>query len=377
MKSLILLLVFLGMMSLSSIAQVPTYTLSATDGWWDPNEPRHFDFEFQITWTNSGVAPNFEYAGGQYFMDINPEVANGGTLSMSKISSDLPVNMHPRNPTVFTGSTPWQLRWAVNTFPGAGNGFPFPASVPIEIVRFKVETTASTLSQNFLVFPVEWRNASPNPFTKIFAYVGTTNTDISTPGTHTAFLWWEPVELISFTSKVERNRVSLLWETSMEENNRGFDVERKILNTDEWKQIGFVNGNGTTNEMKTYSFVDRANTGIYDYRLKQIDYNGNYKYYLLADQVSVGIPTEFNLSQNYPNPFNPSTKIDYDLTVGGNISLSIFDMSGRLIAELINEDKDAGYYTIQFQAASLSSGAYFYRLVANGFVQTKKMMVLK
>ncbi len=372
LKSVFCFLVF----TMNGFAQVPTYQLAATNGFWDPNEPNHYDFEFQLTWSNSGTVSHFEYAGGQYFMDIDPVVANGGTLSMSKLSSDLPLNMHPRNPTVYTGSYPWQLRWAVNTFPGAGNGFMMPAFVPVEIVRMKIQTSAASLIEGYS-FPVYWRNGPTNPFTKIFAYVGTTNTDISTPTTHSVGLDWWPVEMAAFTSTVNRNIIKLSWTTVEEINNHGFRIERKKSNSDDWIEVGFVEGSGTTTEMKSYSFSEKVQTGKYNYRLKQIDYNGHFEYFNLTEDVLIGIPSEFAMSQNYPNPFNPSTKIDYEIPVDGIVNLVVYDLSGREVSKPVNEFIQAGFYTLNYSGSNISSGVYFYRMSSGKFVQTKKMLLVK
>ncbi|MBK6507100.1 MAG: T9SS type A sorting domain-containing protein [Ignavibacteria bacterium] len=166
----------------ASYSQNPTYILNCTNRTPLPSVVNSVEWDLDMTWTNSGVVPNYEYAGGQFFFDLNPGIANGGTVTMSNVGSDMPVNMQPRNPTVYSTTTPWQLRWAVNTFPGAGSGFPMPAGVPITIVRIRLQTTAATFAP--VAMNLTWRNALPNPFTKIFAYVGTTNTDISTPPTH-------------------------------------------------------------------------------------------------------------------------------------------------------------------------------------------------
>jgi PKD repeat protein len=166
-----------------SQAQNPTYILNSTNRTPLPSVVNLIEWDIDMTWTNSGVAPNYEYAGGQYFFDMNNNIANGGTLTMSNAGSDLPTAMQPRNPTVFnSGGGISQLRWAVNTFPGAGNGFAMPAGVPVTIVRVRVQTTAAAFAP--VAMNLTWRNALPNPFTKIFAYVGTTNTDISTPPNH-------------------------------------------------------------------------------------------------------------------------------------------------------------------------------------------------
>jgi hypothetical protein len=128
-----------------------------------------------------------------------------------------------------------------------------------------------------------------------------------------------PVVLTSFTSSVKENNVSLSWETSMEINNRGFDIERKKQDQ-EWIKYGWVEGNGTTNEPKTYKFLDRyLQKGTYQYRLKQIDYNGNYEYFDLANDVVIGIPAAFDLWQNYPNPSNPSSRINYQVPEDGMV----------------------------------------------------------
>ena len=89
------------------------------------------------------------------------------------------------------------------------------------------------------------------------------------------------------------------------------------------------------------------------------------------------IPGEYKLGQNYPNPFNPVTKISFDLPKTGLVSLKVFDVLGKEVATLVNEVKNPGSYTVDFDGASLSSGVYFYRLETNGFVATKKMMLIK
>ena len=88
-------------------------------------------------------------------------------------------------------------------------------------------------------------------------------------------------------------------------------------------------------------------------------------------------PEGFELSQNYPNPFNPSTKISFSIPSSGLTKLTVFDISGREIAQLVNEELSSGTYEYTFDAGSLTSGAYFYRIEANGFTETKKMLLIK
>jgi len=250
---------------------------------------------------------------------------------------------------------------------------------------------ASTrITTNLQSFPVQflglaWRTSGSGLITKIsFMYgpemrpVNNVTYVIDSSGLNGGPL---PVELASFTSTVNRNNVSLNWSTTKETNNQGFDIERKSSTAAEWIKIGNVNGNGTTNETKNFSFSDRANTGKYNYRLKQIDFNGNFEYFNLSNEVEVGVPNAYAISQNYPNPFNPTTKIDFDIPFDGKVSILLYDISGRQVGSLVKDIKTAGYYTIQFNASNLASGMYFYRIVAEGngqnFVSTKKMVLIK
>lgn len=190
-----------------------------------------------------------------------------------------------------------------------------------------------------------------------------------------------PVELSAFSASVNNHDVILSWTTASELNNSGFDIERKAANSS-WIKIGNVPGNGTTTIPSYYSFTDKSlSTGRYNYRLKQIDFNGHFEYFNLSNDIVIGIPSKYNLSQNYPNPFNPSTKINFDLPFDGNVSLKIFDISGREVATILNEFKPAGYYSIDFNTSSaaggLSSGAYFYKITTGNFTDTKKMMIIK
>jgi hypothetical protein len=88
-------------------------------------------------------------------------------------------------------------------------------------------------------------------------------------------------------------------------------------------------------------------------------------------------PKEYKLEQNYPNPFNPSTKIGFSLPSSGNVSVKIFDITGKEVSMLINEFKNAGSYSIEFNASEFPSGVYFYKIEANGFSDTKKMILMK
>ena len=165
--------------------------------------------------------------------------------------------------------------------------------------------------------------------------------------------------------------------TATEKNNYGFEIERKSLNTN-FRRIDFIKGKGTTTEMNDYTYTDKSLTpGLYMYRLKQIDQNGEYKYYNLSGEINIGHPAEYSLSHNYPNPFNPKTTIRYSIKDAGLVKIEIFDILGRKISTLINEEKPAGNYEVNFNANNLSSGIYFYKLTSGSFTQIKKMQLLK
>ena len=93
--------------------------------------------------------------------------------------------------------------------------------------------------------------------------------------------------------------------------------------------------------------------------------------------VSNEIPSSYSVSQNYPNPFNPTTKINFALPKSGLVSMKVYDILGKEVATLVNEVKNAGNYTVDFNASSLTSGVYFYKVSVNGFSEVKKMLLLK
>ena len=203
-----------------------------------------------------------------------------------------------------------------------------------------------------------------------------------------------PVELSSFTAENFSGGVILKWETATETNNSGFEVERsqmsKVKSQTEWQRIGFVEGQGTTTEIQTYSFTDKPVPGIYKYRLKQIDFDGTFAYSPEVE-AEVKAPNVFSLEQNYPNPFNPSTKIKYTIPAsslnpfskgeGTFVTLKVFDILGNEVATLVNEEQAPGVYEVEFSTSSgirqLGSGIYLYQLKAGTFIETKKMILIK
>ena len=87
--------------------------------------------------------------------------------------------------------------------------------------------------------------------------------------------------------------------------------------------------------------------------------------------------SDFQLNENYPNPFNPVTNISFNIPLASNVSLKVFDITGKEVSVLVNEFKIPGTYSIQFDASALSSGVYFYRLTAGNYISTKRMLLIK
>lgn len=190
-----------------------------------------------------------------------------------------------------------------------------------------------------------------------------------------------PVELKYFSGYSEFGKVYLNWETGSELNNLMFEVERKITangNDGGWIKIGYRKGRGTTTEITKYTFVDDIqilNTFLVQYRLKQIDYNGDVSY---SDIINVKTSSvDYQLLQNYPNPFNPVTKIRYSIPELTRVQIKVFDVLGAEIATLVNKEKPAGHYELNWNAGNLPSGVYFYQLRAGDFIQTRKLILLK
>ncbi|QQS35024.1 MAG: T9SS type A sorting domain-containing protein [Ignavibacteriales bacterium] len=196
-----------------------------------------------------------------------------------------------------------------------------------------------------------------------------------------------PVELTSFTAQAGSGEVTLNWSTASELNNLGFEIQRRTVTgeqTGEWTMVGFKEGHGTTSEAQNYTYSDDVrdiNADAVVYRLKQIDFNGNYEYSpeVLVDNL---VPLVYGLEQNYPNPFNPSTVIKYNLPSENYVSLKVYNTLGQEVATLVNEIMGAGSHEVSFNAKDLSSGIYYYTLRVsesngNEKVFTNKMMLMK
>ena len=202
-----------------------------------------------------------------------------------------------------------------------------------------------------------------------------------------------PVELTSFEVLDTRdNGITLHWITESEINNLGFILDRRTPTID-WIEIASfithteLQGQGSVSHQTIYTYTDNTVTDdeTYDYRIADVDYDGNKVYHSMTVMgVSPGttVPQSFILHQNYPNPFNPITQIKYELPKVSLVNITIYDMMGRQIRTLINNQQDAGYKSVQWNATNdagqpVGAGLYLYTIQAGEFRQTKKMVLLK
>jgi len=185
-----------------------------------------------------------------------------------------------------------------------------------------------------------------------------------------------PVELVSFNAFLLNNHVILNWRTSTETNNKGFEIERSS-DGDNFLLRGFVEGNGTSTQPHNYTFTDDGASVKVFYRLKQLDFNGEYSYSNVIEVNSTNSP-EYRLAQNYPNPFNPTTVIQYTLPYDGIVTLKVYDVLGKEVKTLTGGYQQAGVHSVNFDASDLSSGIYYYRMEAgNNFSSIKKMILIR
>jgi hypothetical protein len=185
-----------------------------------------------------------------------------------------------------------------------------------------------------------------------------------------------PVELSSFTSSVNGQSVNLTWITQTENKSNKFEVQKRLV-TSEWITLGSVKASGSSNSPKQYSYLDnKLLSGKYQYRLKMVDNDGSFTYSKVIE-VDIAAPKEFKLFQNYPNPWNPTTKISYSLPTDGVITLIVYDIIGREVVTLVNENKKAGNYDVTFDGSRFASGVYICKMTAKNFTSSIKTLMIK
>ena len=129
---------------------------------------------------------------------------------------------------------------------------------------------------------------------------------------------------------------------------------------------------GSAGSDTLYATVDRGYSGAWNWAP-----NKGFKIYTVSGIVNNETPVSFYLNQNFPNPFNPVTKITYGIAKASNVKVSVYDMTGRQVASLVNEYQNAGNYFVNFDASKYSSGIYYYKIEAGDFREVKKMSLIK
>ncbi len=197
-----------------------------------------------------------------------------------------------------------------------------------------------------------------------------------------------PVELKNFKVQTRNGDVVLTWETITETNNYGFEVERVsgFLNKKDnlelqsrslnWQKVGYVRGSGTSSIERDYLYEDKnLRDGKYSYRLKQIDLDGSINYSEVKELEVGKIRSRIRTN---PNPFNSTTIINYQLAEAGSVTIKLYDMLGRVVEEVVNNEvKEEGEHEIKFNASHLTSGVYLIKLQTERDYFTEKLVLLR
>ena len=236
---------------------------------------------------------------------------------------------------------------------------------------------------------------SPGNFSHWYGYNLENNVSPDAPANYDQSL---PVTLTSFTAQAGDAQVLLQWVTESEIENDAFILERSIDQSN-FQKIAEIpgHGNSTIQHVYTYTDNDVTNGMTYYYRLADRDYNGHLTYHQVISATPMSgdhitrlnnqIPERFGLHPNYPNPFNPTTNIQFDLPAKSDgayqLSLTIYDLNGRQIKQLLHGSYAPGSYRIQWDGTNdvgenVASGIYIYRLITtDGLSATRKMMLIR
>jgi len=331
-------------LSLNNTTGVTANTLHRSSNWGTSYSDTKY-LEFSVSLTNGNI-----FANDNLSLSISTAVSSG--TGNYRVMFQWGNNGYSQSGSDVTGITNTAISSLIT------NTIPAPGNVTTNLLTIRIHGWHSLNTANIRIGDIQLVGQQPNP-----------------------------VRLSLFNSSLINRNIKLNWTTTEELNNSGFEIERKEVRSQntEYSKVTFVTGNGTKNTPTNYSYEDKnLNTRKYKYRLKQIDFNGNFEYFNLNGEIEIGVPKKYDLSQNYPNPFNPTTKINFDLPNDSKVELRIYDMLGREVSTLVNEVKTAGYYTVEFNVSTFASGTYFYRLNVNDpngragdFSMVKKLVILK
>jgi hypothetical protein len=266
-------------------------------------------------------------------------------------------------PTALNTSTAGVIKIAGKIPPVAGSGSIISNISPgTKIGRLRLTNSSRFASGQQMNFT--WLSASPYP-TAVDVYVGKVNTTITAAGTDNNYKLSTPLYIAStsLSSKIQGQAIVLNW-SSNEQMDNDLEIQRAAIDSKStdtiWNTVSLVKASDLIDSTKMSSYSDtKLQSGKYQYRLKITDPDGTISYSNVIETVIAGIPINFAISQNYPNPFNPSTKINYQVPNDAKVILEVYNIAGQKVAELVNQDQAAGYYSVDFGTTDkLASGIY-------------------
>lgn len=186
-----------------------------------------------------------------------------------------------------------------------------------------------------------------------------------------------PVELVSFTAIEDGGDIQLRWSTASETNNAGFAIEHAI-NNGFYKEIAFVNGAGTSRDLREYSYrVVGVEPGLHTFRLKQVDLDGAFTYFT-AVEVAIEVPNAYLLEPAYPNPFNPQATIRFAVKERQPVKLAMYDATGREVRLLYKDVPEPNVmHEVRIDGSNLPSGVYILRLSGEAFIAAQSVTLVK
>ena len=278
----------------------------------------------------------------------------------------------------------------VPSAPQLANATPYPNLPDYIILKWKKVTYADQYSVELSMmqtFSDIYKNASTSDTTiningisegqKYYWRVQANNVEGTSPWSNTSNFTTiiAPTDLV--LQRSGSNEITLTWINNSKVED-GYIIERKQSPQTSFTVLDTIKGSGTEFKDKT---VESGQT--YTYRVQAYkdsavsDYSNEASLTLTGIKKEEEVPTEYSIDQNYPNPFNPSTKIKFALPKTAQTNIIIYDLLGRKIRTLLNNELEAGYYEISFDANNLPGGIYFYRIQSGDFIQTKKMILMK
>ncbi len=409
MKKIILTLLLIVVIVPQLFAETGTVTLSYANGTVSYNDTQTF-YEFDVQVYIDGGSGSNIFDDGMVYIEYNTSVFGSSVESSGKI-----VSITKMGPFAVDGGGLYSI---INPTDMTSNIFVFTVEAtkavddsgydsdtyistssgsPSTIFRVKMEVSASGLSN------IAWpdgiadleliyteHDASNSTYEALSVANAVETTDIVYSNTGDPAL---PITLKEISVQYEDAEVVLAWVTESEVQNLGYIVKRAIRYSDDdvspyeviasYQTDDELYGAGTTTEQNTYSYIDKdVKPGVnYSYVLEDVDYDGNV---VSHDPVSIVIPEnllyeneDFTLGSNYPNPFNPSFTIPFELTKTMDVSIKMYDITGKQVMSILDGTFEARQYQFRVNASDLNSGIYFVRTIIGSEVITQKMTLLK